>query len=258
MGVSSSRCQDIDDCRTLISIIWSCIATLVACTWVSVHPNVPSPHHGTTTLVLRRMRLMLLAIIAPEIIVLWALRQRMVARDLRKKFDIPVVYGFFVSMGGVVQPEGYNLHPVASHLLAEEVEMKKYDRGNGVASRPQTVVGGIRIPVEFLVHIQEIIDIDHREIRDRSEGDGISKGIAFLQTLWFMVQCIARARQHLPLTEFEVVTLAFASLNVVIRLIRTVEQTYGYRISYKRSRRRKRTYQGQRQQLRVPLRGINS
>lgn len=83
-SMSSESCKNIDDCRTLVGIIWSCIATLVACTWVSVHPNVPSPHHGTVVLILLRMRLMLLAIIAPEVIVIWALRQRMVAHDLSK------------------------------------------------------------------------------------------------------------------------------------------------------------------------------
>lgn len=78
----TSSCKNIDYCRTLWSIIWSCLATLVACTWVSVHPNIPAPYN--CLLPLHRVRLMLLAIIAPEIIVLWALRQRMVARDLSK------------------------------------------------------------------------------------------------------------------------------------------------------------------------------
>jgi hypothetical protein len=79
---SSESCKDIDGCRTLLSIVWSCLATLVACTWVSVHPNVPDSGDSTVMLALHRMKLMLLAIIAPEIIALWALRQRMVAWQL--------------------------------------------------------------------------------------------------------------------------------------------------------------------------------
>lgn len=43
---SSGSCQDIDDCRTISAIVWSCVATLVACTWASVHPNVPDPESG--------------------------------------------------------------------------------------------------------------------------------------------------------------------------------------------------------------------
>lgn len=78
----NEACKDIDGCRTLAGIVWSCIATLVACTWVSVHPNVPDPMDGTIKLALHRVKLMLLAIVAPEIIVIWALRQRMVAQKL--------------------------------------------------------------------------------------------------------------------------------------------------------------------------------
>jgi hypothetical protein len=51
------------------------------------------------------------------------------------------------------------------------------------------------------------------DIKDKSKGDIISKGLVVLQTGWFVVQCIARASQGLPITELELVTIAFASLN---------------------------------------------
>ena len=51
------------------------------------------------------------------------------------------------------------------------------------------------------------------DIRDRSKGDFLSKGIAILQTTWFILQCVARREQGLALTELELVTLALASLN---------------------------------------------
>lgn len=77
-------CDNLYDCRTLSTIIVSCLATLAACTWVSVHPNIPDFREGQLVLFLRRFRLMVLALVAPEVIVLWALRQRMVARRLAK------------------------------------------------------------------------------------------------------------------------------------------------------------------------------
>jgi hypothetical protein len=40
--------------------------------------------------------------------------------------------------------------------------------------------------------------------------------IVLVQTLWFMIQCIARGVQHLPLTELEVITLAYTMLNLFI------------------------------------------
>jgi hypothetical protein len=61
--------------------------------------------------------------------------------------------------------------------------------------------------------------ITKREVQDRSKGDLLSKGIVILQTGWFVTQCIARALDGLPLSELELVTLAFAALNFV---------TYGF------------------------------
>ena len=57
--------------------------------------------------------------------------------------------------------------------------------------------------------------ITENEIRDRSKGDVLSKGLVVIQTGWFILQCIARRIEHLPLTELELVTLAFAALNLV-------------------------------------------
>jgi hypothetical protein len=57
--------------------------------------------------------------------------------------------------------------------------------------------------------------ITEDEILDKSKGDMLSKGLVVIQTGWFILQCIARRIEHLPLTELELVTLAFAALNFV-------------------------------------------
>ena len=57
-------------------------------------------------------------------------------------------------------------------------------------------------------------DVDEADIKDRSKGDMMTKGLVLLQTGWFIVQCIARGVERLPLTELELVTLAFAALNL--------------------------------------------
>ena len=64
----------------------------------------------------------------------------------------------------------------------------------------------------------EFPDITQREIRDRSKGDVLSKSLVILQTGWFVVQCMARGVEHLPITELELVTVAFATLNFVTYL----------------------------------------
>ena len=59
-------------------------------------------------------------------------------------------------------------------------------------------------------------NITEQEIKDKSKGDYLSKGIVVLQTTWFTVQFFARAASRLTITELEVVTFAFSTLIGVI------------------------------------------
>ena len=54
------------------------------------------------------------------------------------------------------------------------------------------------------------------EIKDRGKSDWLAKTLVLLQTSWFVMQCIARAIEHLPVTHLEIVTLAYAAMNFVI------------------------------------------
>ena len=55
--------------------------------------------------------------------------------------------------------------------------------------------------------------ITEEEIEDKSKADSLAKGIAVLQTTWFIAQCISRTAQGLITTEVELFTVAFAALN---------------------------------------------
>ena len=54
------------------------------------------------------------------------------------------------------------------------------------------------------------------EIEDKGKSDWLAKSLALLQTSWFIMQCIARAREHLPVTHLEIVTVAYAAMNFVM------------------------------------------
>ena len=54
------------------------------------------------------------------------------------------------------------------------------------------------------------------EIKDKGKSDWLAKSLVLLQTSWFVIQCIARAVEHLPVTHLEIVTLAYAAMNFVI------------------------------------------
>jgi hypothetical protein len=67
--------------------------------------------------------------------------------------------------------------------------------------------------VILMLRNKQINHISKRAIQDQSKSDWFAKTIVLLQTLWFAAQCIARHIEHLPTTELEIVTLAYATIN---------------------------------------------
>ncbi|KAJ7592048.1 hypothetical protein C8J56DRAFT_886776 [Mycena floridula] len=103
-----------------------------------------------------------------------------------------MAHGFFFSMGGFVSHGGFPITTLRQ--ISDESDVAK----------------GYR---------KDIRGLKEEEIKDRSKGDSLSKGLALLQVLWFITQCIGRQIQHLPITALEIATIAFAVLNIFIWLL---------------------------------------
>ena len=54
------------------------------------------------------------------------------------------------------------------------------------------------------------------KIKDREKSDWLAKSLVLLQTLWFMMQCIAWAIKHLLVMHLEIITLAYTTMNFMI------------------------------------------
>ena len=54
------------------------------------------------------------------------------------------------------------------------------------------------------------------EIKDKGKRDWLAKSLVLLQMSWFVMQCIARAVEHLPITHLKIMTLAYAAMNFMI------------------------------------------
>ncbi|KAG0702577.1 hypothetical protein DFH29DRAFT_496717 [Suillus ampliporus] len=197
------------DGRTLWNIIWSCAATVVACTWTAVHPNIPGIKEKRFPVACRRLFTMVMALIAPELIITWAMRQFLSARKATREFneflklsesaegksasaptvtEWTVTHGFFAWMGGFMLY--VNNKPRVTLTPGELLEFVR--------------AGSVDMPI-----------ITEEEIDDRSKGDGLSKAIAILQLAWFVLQLIARYVQNLPVTLLEVDTLAITALTCI-------------------------------------------
>ncbi|KIK66305.1 hypothetical protein GYMLUDRAFT_157499 [Collybiopsis luxurians FD-317 M1] len=180
-----NSCSNINSCRTRLQIIWSCIAVLIACTWASIHPNVPGPKDSWWIIVRRKIGLMLLGLLAPELLVLWAARQWADAWLLsNSKSNSWIHQGWTVTHAMFALMGGFALY-----------------QGNHLVSR------------SFAAHVDFIGHIPEHEIKERSHVDWFGKLIAIGQTSWFIAQLIARWAQRLAVTELEIMTVAFATLN---------------------------------------------
>jgi len=73
--------QYFDD-RTVWSIVWSCLATLFACSWVAVHPNVPRATDNEALILGRRLATMVYMLLAPEFVIYWAAKQHFRAEEI--------------------------------------------------------------------------------------------------------------------------------------------------------------------------------
>jgi hypothetical protein len=94
-------------------------------------------------------------------------------------------HGHFVQMGGfMLVDENASRSVLTAEKFLELLEEKKID----------------------------LPPITKEEILDRSKSDGLSKGIAIVQTVWFIIQLDLRQHQGLIVTEIEWLTLALAIL----------------------------------------------
>jgi hypothetical protein len=80
--------QDEDDLskRSLYNIIYNCFSTIFICVWVSVHPNIPPRQCGTKAL-WRQLKLMAWSLIAPEMVLVWAVKQWFAASKIRDTYN---------------------------------------------------------------------------------------------------------------------------------------------------------------------------
>ncbi|KAJ6491470.1 hypothetical protein DFH09DRAFT_1338529 [Mycena vulgaris] len=113
--------------------------------------NVPAPEQSWFSLLWRRLRMMLIAVIVPELMVGFVARQFFLARALHKvggdKFDVSITHGFFLSMGGFVSQLG---HPIAT---IKQLQDKRLGPG----------------------YLSAIRKVDVADIMDKSKGDPLSR-----------------------------------------------------------------------------------
>jgi len=71
--------------RTLFGVVWSCLSTTILCAWTAVHPNVPPRSKWQARW--NRLKLMFWMVVAPELVLAWAVRQFFAAKHIRDTYN---------------------------------------------------------------------------------------------------------------------------------------------------------------------------
>jgi hypothetical protein len=173
--------------RGTMDIIWPCLSAIALLLWSMLHLNVPSSSDSERTIALRKVRWLLVGLLAPELTMMFAFAQLTSAqrsvKDMKAlgKSSWSLTHGFYADSGG------FQLHtrdskpfPITAKQVAYLVEY-----------------GFIDMPT-----------ITKREINDKSKADRVTKALAFIETGWLVTKLAGRAAQGLQITPFELVTLA--------------------------------------------------
>ena len=223
VGVASSTsCLDIRYCRDIWSIVWSCLTVILACTWAALHRDIPPKNVHWIIVFANRIWTTIVAFFTPEFMAFMAIMEFDEARRVKKMFKGLLPQNFFFVESLVdrrsscyIDLEWSQTHAffaiMGGFMLVEPVGEKGYrELGVVYPAKLRSLYDAGRIDLRL---------ITKATIQDKSKGDWVSKGIVLLQTTWFIIQILARLAERLPVTELEIVTLAFTVLNFL---------TYGF------------------------------
>lgn len=84
---SFNTCIYLDGCRSLYSIVQTCLLTIFACIWAAVHRNIPGPNQSWISVQLECLKVVVLTLLVPEWILAWAVRQWFTARRVTKELE---------------------------------------------------------------------------------------------------------------------------------------------------------------------------
>ncbi|KAJ4480301.1 hypothetical protein C8R41DRAFT_771513 [Lentinula lateritia] len=209
--------QPDPDFRGTFNIVSTCLTTLLLCLWSAVHVDVPS-HSGRCRELWVRVGWISVGLVTPETLLFIAYRQWTIAGEIftvanpceasnkpwhrlflqlkeylkwgGRKHRWTMMHSYYAAMGGFV-----------FDTQTEDFLPASYRNGRAVIT-PEGI--------QFLLRNQPDLfpDLSIEEISDRSKANGLLKSVVVVQVTFFLVNCIARKIQRLPVTLLEVTTVA--------------------------------------------------
>ncbi|OCL08119.1 hypothetical protein AOQ84DRAFT_407568 [Glonium stellatum] len=226
------------DIRATFDILWSCLFTLLICTWTVQHLNIPdqsiiedeAPPKWSLSQKFHalaqkkwshffpKLKWMLLTLLLPEFLLGKAFQDRVLAgrswREMQPlakadKVEWTLTHSFYANMGGFV------LKAKKRHIKSgsEDVSFQKayifLDSERLYLARSG---GESDLHKPILEHLPSITQ---DEIDDKSKGDFFVKATALIQVLWLLIQVVIRAARGLVVSQLEIVVLAYSVCTII-------------------------------------------
>ncbi|PMD66117.1 uncharacterized protein K444DRAFT_580867 [Hyaloscypha bicolor E] len=208
------------DSRGTLDILWSCLFTIIACTWTIQHLNVPEERNGTDPgwigdikWGLKRTwasaKWMIVTMLAPELVLSKAWEDLVVAQSDLKALqklagedgtEWTVTHSLFANMGGqtaVPRDQTHALrHHNPFHLTAASILQLRTSR---------------QLPKMPLISADDI--------NDKSKTDSFARVVSVAQITWIVVQVLARVAKRLAVSQLEIAVVAFSSCAIMIYIL---------------------------------------
>ena len=211
------------DKRGTTDILFSCLFTIIACTWTVQHLNVPEQREGrdpgwlgdikwASKRAWTSTKWMLLTVLAPELLLALSLADIRAVDSTIAKFrkfaaedGVPWtrVHSHFANMGGFVFRVGGDT-------------TEPSDAPSVSYSNPYHLVASDILALREAGLLTKLPSITQEEISDKSKSDGLIRAITVVQIIWMMVQIIVRASRNLTISQLEISVLAFASCAIFL------------------------------------------
>ena len=206
-----------------------------------MHPNIPTQEEVLARWnqwlfwrkKLKLAGLMVVMVIAPELVVALAARDWLWARaSLREMRELgyhdrgwSMSHAFFANMGGFVL--NFQSQDQEEIVAGEEGDFHMFEKRPG--SLRQDVAQREGLEQRFLCAAQlamlirkpyelHLPQLTTEDLRDRSKSNTLAKLLTCMQASWLVVQCFARAGQHLAVSQLELATAGFVGCTLMTYL----------------------------------------
>ncbi|KAK6435242.1 hypothetical protein LTR95_008572 [Oleoguttula sp. CCFEE 5521] len=202
--------------RSTLDILWTSLATIIACTYSVLHLNVPRQRDGRDpgwkgdltwglSGLWSRVKWSIVTVFAPKYYLVSAWEDNHSARSLQRKLanlEVNIHRGrqwslrecFYIHMGGyAILQRRDSHHRETFHLWHDSfIHLLEQD------------------PASMLPQL-----LSDDEIADRSKSDLFTKTVILIQICYFCITVFTRWTRQLPVTPLEVVTLAYTTCSML-------------------------------------------